>query len=82
MYIETFIAIILFLYSLYLNLRIRDLESECDTTDDILFNEINALMHSNKVTEERLSALEKKKVEKPRRRSTKKRSKVSTDKVS
>ena len=82
MIIETFVAIVLVLYSVYLNLRIKDLEDDCDSTYDILFHEINELMDSKRDVTKRLEALEKKKVAKPRRRSTKTRSKVSTDKVS
>lgn len=82
MIIETFIVIILFLYCVYLNLRIKGLENDSNDTEDILFCEINELIQTNKVNEERFKALEKKKVAKPRGRSTKKRSKVSADKVS
>lgn len=82
MIIETFVAIVLVLYSVYLNLRIKDLEDDCDSTHDILFHEINEFMDFNRNVTKRLEALEKKKVAKPRRRSTKTRSKVSTDKVS
>ncbi len=82
MIIETFVAIVLVLYSVYLNLRIKDLEDDCDSTYDILFHEINELMDSKRDVTKRLEALEKKKVAKPRRRSTKTRSKVSKDKVS
>ena len=82
MIIETFVAIVLVLYSVYLNLRIKDLEDDCDSTYDILFHEINELMDSKRDVKKRLEALEKKKVAKPRRRSTKTRSKVSKDKVS
>ena len=82
MIIETFVAIVLVLYSVYLNLRIKDLEDDCDSTYDILFHEINELMDFKRDVTKRLEALEKKKVAKPRRRSTKTRSKVSKDKVS
>ena len=82
MIIETFVAIVLVLYSVYLNLRIKDLEDDCDSTHDILFHEINEFMDFNRDVKKRLEALEKKKVAKPRRRSTKTRSKVSTDKAS
>lgn len=83
----TLLIIIILLYTIFLNIRIREAEESVrDIEDRFLYEaeQIEANLYNKmmdwrrEVTEQ----LKKKKVEKPRRRSTKSSSKVSKAKVS
>jgi len=83
----TLLIIIILLYTIFLNIRIREAEESVrDIEDRFLYeaDQIEANLYNKmmdwrrEVTEQ----LKKKKVEKPRRRSTKSSSKVSKAKVS
>lgn len=83
----TLLIIIILLYTIFLNIRIREAEESVrDIEDRFLYeaeqieaNLYNKMMDWRREVKEQLK---KKKVEKPRRRSTKSSSKVSKAKVS
>ena len=83
----TLLIIIILLYTIFLNIRIREAEDSVrDIEDRFLYeaDQIEANLY-NKMMDWRREVkeqLKKKKVEKPRRRSTKSSSKVSKTKVS
>ena len=75
---ETILFVIVVIYSIFLNLRIRDLEEQViDLAGQVEHIEIKAYTKMMEIRREIKDSIKIKTIEKPRRRSTKKRSKVS-----
>tara|TARA_R110002020_G_scaffold225959_2_gene436277 strand:- start:91 stop:336 length:246 start_codon:yes stop_codon:yes gene_type:complete len=80
---ELTLFIIVVIYSIFLNLRIRDIQEEIiELSIDFQEVEIKVYNKMMEIRREIKDSLKQKKIEKPRRRSTKRSSKVSQAKIS
>jgi len=75
---ETILFVVVAIYSIFLNLRLREVQEEVvELGLDVAELEIKAYNKMMDIRKEIKQSIKTKKIEKPRRRSTKKRSKVS-----
>ena len=76
----TILLILTILYAIYLNLRIKGLDDECsDMTIGLMELDVKFENKSREIDKDIKDCLKTKIVERPRSRSTKRRSKVSKD---
>ena len=75
---ETILFVVVVIYSIFLNLRLKDVQEEViELGLDVAELEIRVYNKMMDIRKEIKQSIKTKKIEKPRRRSTKKRSKVS-----
>lgn len=75
---ETILFVVVAIYSIFLNLRLREVQEEViELGLDVAELEIRVYNKMMDIRKEIKQSIKTKKIEKPRRRSTKKRSKVS-----